>query len=330
MLNLSDAITEKHESYTDPADPSPVAHLPMAQFKTNTAAARALHNQSTTLHSEGEGLTQDAWTIIGIADGQTITTEGTLYFDLDVIKGILLDVNINHEEQLEQYGWNVVVSETKGRRNIRASIPFDSAEKMLLLCEAVTEKHEALGPESPLNLLDMATFKANHIAARNLQTQAAAKHKEAQGKTQDMEVIIGTSKGQKVSTEGTLYYIIGRVRNRLLDIHKNHEEQLEQWGFNIVITETIPNKPDKRVTIVIAKGSFITVANVKNGSKAKNIGVTALQWCASEVECTPENAHNLAPDEEATIEAGTGAYGTVTIMNLADNRAGRIRMTVKK
>ena len=330
MLDLSDSITEKHESYTGPADPSPVAHLPMAIFKTDTAAARGLHNDANTLHSEAEGHTQDALTKIGIAEGQTITTEGTLYFDLDIIKGILLDVHINHEEQVEQWGWDIVMGETRGRRTVRAEIPKGSPDKMLDLCEAVTKKHEALGPESPLTFPDMTVFKANHIAARNLHKQATDKHKEAQGKTQDMKVIIGISKGQKVNTEGTLYYIIGRVRSRLLDVHKNHEEQLEQWGFNIVITETMPNKPYKRVTIVIAKGGFIPVLNVKNGSKAKNIGVTNLQWCASEERCTVENANALAPDEEATMVTGTDTYGSITVVNLADNRTGRIRMTVKK
>jgi hypothetical protein len=330
MLDLSDSITTKHETYVDPANPSPVEHLDMATFKTDTAAARALHNGSKALHTEAEGHTQDAYTIIGIAEGQTITTEGTLYFDLDVIKKELLTKHINREEQLQKYDFNVVMGETRGRRTIRVDIPVDSPDGMLDLCEAVTARHEALGGGSPITLVDMAVFKANHIEARTQHNTGNNKHKEAEGKTQDMIRIIGTGKGQKVNTEGTLYYIIGLVRDTLLAKHKNHEEQLEQWGFNIVITETLPNKPDKRVTIVIAKGGFMPVQEVKNGSSAKNIGVTNLQWCASEDRCTVENANSLAPDEEATMVTGAGPYGTIAVVNISETRTGRIRMTVKK
>lgn len=330
MLDLSDSITEKHETYPGGDDPSPVAHLNMAKFKTDTAAARTLHNDAGTLHSEAEGHTQDAYTAIGMAEGQDITTEGTLYFDLDVIRKELLTKFINREEQMEQFGWNMVIGEARGRRTVRATIPIDSPDGMLDLCEAVTEKHEALAGASPITITDMAAFKANHIAARTEHDLNIKKHGIAEGKTQDMIRIIGTGKGQKISTEGTLYFIIGSVRDFLLALHKNHEEQLEQWGFNIVITETLPNRPDKRVTIIITKGGFIPVLNVKNGSKAKNIGVTNLQWCASEDRCTVENANALNPDEEATMVTGAGPYGTITVVNLSDNRTGRIRMTVKK
>jgi len=330
MLDLADSITTKHEAIIAGGEDSPVDHLDMATFKTDTAAARALQTESDTLHTEAEGHTLDAYTAIGIAEGQDITTEGTLYFDLDIIKGVLLDHFINHEEQAQQFGFNVVISETNGRRTVRATIPKNSADKMLKLCEAITAKHEELAGGSPIAIVDMVAFKANHIAARADHDLGKQKHGIAEGKTQDMIRIIGTGKGQKVSTEGTLYYIIGRVRNRLLDLHKNHEEQLEQWGFNIVITETTPNRPDKRVTIVIAKGGFMPVQEVKNGSTAKNIGVTNLQWCASEDRCTVENAHPLAPDEEAVMVTGAGEYGTISVVNLAENRTGRIRMTVKK
>jgi hypothetical protein len=330
MLDLSDSITTKHESYPGGDDPSPVDHLNMAKFKTDTAAARTLHNDAGTLHSQAESHTQHAYTIIGIDEGQTITTEGTLYFDLDIIKGVLLDTHINDEEAVEEYGWNIVIKETRGKRTVKAEIPFRSPDQMLDLCEAITKQHETLGGGSPIVIVDMATFKTRHIEARTEHNAGIAKHKTGQKLTQRAIRIIGTGKGQKINTEGTLYYIIGRVRSRLLDLHKNHEEELEEWGFNIVITETLLNKPYKRVTIIITKGGFIPVQNVKNGSKAKNIGVTDLQWCASEDRCTVENANPLAPDEEATMVTGAGEYGTIAVVNLADNRTGRIRMTVKK
>ncbi len=330
MLDLSDSITAKHEAIIAGGEDSPVDHLDMAGFKTNTAAARTLHDDAGTLHSEAEGDIQDAYTAIGMAEGQDITTEGTLYFDLDVIRKELLTKFINREEQMEKFGWNMVIGEARGRRTVRATIPIDSPDGMLDLCEAVTKKHEALAGASPVTITDMATFKANHLAARAAHNLGLEKHKEAEGKTQDAIRIIGTGKGQKVSTTGTLYFIIGSVRDFLLALHKNHEEQLEQWGFNIVITETLANRPDKRVTIIIAKGGFIPVQDVKNGSKAKNIGVTDLQWCASEDRCTVENANPLAPDEEATMVTGGGPYGTISVVNTATNRTGRIRMTVKK
>ena len=55
---------------------------------------------------------------MGFAEGQTIQTPGTLYYDADVIRGVLIGEHKNDEEALEDYGFNVLMGQTNGRTNI--------------------------------------------------------------------------------------------------------------------------------------------------------------------------------------------------------------------
>lgn len=324
MIKLSEDLVAKHESFGGSG--SPLDGENIADFKTDTASAKALLVSSREKHGTAEGDMLQAHTMIGIAPGQNIRTHNTLYFAVDVIRGILLSKLKDDEEQLTQYGFNVVFGRNKGKATVKVEIKPTRVDDFLVLCKAITKKFESFGGStSPLDVVDMAGFKtltnnaiAKHESARSL-------HHVAQGETMRAYMAIGIHKEQTSRTKGTLFYRLDVYRGLLLKKYKGDEEQLEQWGFTVVITEVIPHFAGKRVTVVIPKNGHFTVHDVINHSPINNIGVTDLEWCAGEAVCPPESTNVLNPTEEAEIVA---PLGSVTIKNRSLKKAGRVRMTI--
>lgn len=324
MIKLAEDLKAKHDTFGGTTDSS-LHHYDMGAFGTKTTNAKNKLTDARTNDNQAQGLTQNSYTLMGFAEGQTIETEGTLYFTLDAIRLTLIAHHDGEEEKLQQYGFNIVIGETRGRRTVRASIPTKKPDDFLTLCKEITKKHEALAAASPLHHMDMASFKTKTTDAFNFLAQARSKHGTAEGETQTAYRIIGMGKGQNLRSEGTLYNLIARMKNNLLASYKGNEELLEEWGFNVVITETTASRSSKRITIIIPKLGFITRTDIINHSTGKNIGVTDLEWCASPTLCTPENANVLNPDEEAEINT---LDGPVTIKNRSNKFSGRIRMSV--
>ena len=120
-------------------------------------------------------------------------------------------------------------------------------------------------------------------------------------------------------------FMMNGMKKTLLGIYKGEEESLEEWGFTVVITETMPHRNSKRVTVIIPKNQFTTIADVINHSEGKNIGVTDLEWCASHTVCAPEQANVLNPNEVAEINTPDGV---ITVKNRSNTFSGRIRLSV--
>jgi len=324
MITLSEAVTTKYESYG--GSTSPLDGEDMAGFKTRTEEAKALLVSADEKHASGESATMEAYTIMGFAEGQDIRTHNTLYYTMDVIRGILLAKLKDDEKQLEKYGFNVVLTKVNKKVSVRVELPINRFDKFLKLCGKITKKYESFGGStSPLDVVDMATFKTQTLAALAKLEQARDFHEVAEGETQRAYTKIGIYKGQTSRTKDTLYYQLDVFRGILLKKFKTDEEQLEQWGFTIVITETLLHRNSKRITVIIPKNQFVTVSNIVNHSEGKNIGVTDLEWCASHTVCTPENASVLNPDEVAEINTPDGV---VTIKNRSTVFSGRIRMSI--
>ena len=329
MIGLSEAITEQHESYSTPGttpvpgEESPLDRLDMNGFKTTTLCAKDTLKESRKLHSHGEGLTLKAYTIMGFAEGQTIQTPGTLYYDADVIRGILLGEHKEDEEAMEDYGFNVLMGQTNGRTDISTEIPVKRPIEFLDLCESIVEQHELLGAESPLRELDMAGFKEKTIQARSSLKNARKHHKKAQKLTLRALSLIGIAKGQTSRTKGTLYYTIDIIRGILLKKFKGSEEDLEEWGFTVVITESQPGKKTKRIEVIIPKGASVTIINVADRKNAKNIGKTILAYRDS----ASDEPIAIQPGEEILIQSPSGS---IIITNRSAEKTGRIKLDTTK
>ena len=150
-------------------------------------------------------------------------------------------------------------------------------------------------------------------------------HDDAEGETMRAWEKIGIYRDETIRTKGTLYFSLDIFRGILLKKFKLDEEQLQQWGFVVVITETMPHRNSKRVTVIIPKNQFTTIADVINHSDGKNIGVTDLEWCASHTVCAPEQANVLNPNEVAEINTPDGV---ITVKNRSNVFSGRIRLSI--
>ena len=128
------------------------------------------------------------------------------------------------------------------RKNVRVDVPIGSPEGMFTLAERIIEKHKELGGESPLKRFDMKAFetllaeaKADYLAGKKL-------HEQAEAKIEKAYALIGIADGQTSRTPGTMYKIMTLFRDELLLTHEGNEEQLSEWGFNVVVSESTPRR----------------------------------------------------------------------------------------
>jgi hypothetical protein len=97
---------------------SPLLNHPrinMADFEAKKNEALALRQEALELHNRAQSLMQQSRVLLGIDAGQSVNTEGTLYFTLDLIRGVLKGVHMGYEESLSEWGFNVVVKMAKAR-----------------------------------------------------------------------------------------------------------------------------------------------------------------------------------------------------------------------
>jgi hypothetical protein len=106
---LSDAVIVKHE--TDVAGTGSVLTQLgiMDDMKVKNTSIKEKRLQAAALHRQAEALNQQADIMLGIEQGQTSFTEGTLYNYLTQVRDLLLVLNKGKEEQLGYWGFNVVV-----------------------------------------------------------------------------------------------------------------------------------------------------------------------------------------------------------------------------
>jgi len=221
---------------------SPLQSFDMVQFNEKLTNAKAHLEESKHLHAEGEVNTQDAYALIGIFRGQTVKTKGTLYNMLVLIRNQLLVAHHDEEEQISQYGFNVVVS----RNRVRIDLQRRKPDAMLYLCERIYERHVKLGNESPLKALDMASFNIKCITAKEFLEHARKFHESGEANMQRAKKLLGIEKSQNSRTKGTIYYLLSLIRRQLLLTYHGNEEKLSTFGFNVVIRLSKKRKKKKQ------------------------------------------------------------------------------------
>lgn len=196
--------------------------------------------QSNLEHGTAEAEMLEANTSMGTAFGQNIDTPGTAYHLIGLTRNRLLFVHDGFEEELEKYGFNVVISNTGGNKTVSVDIPHTNSQKMEKLAANILARHAILaaGPGSPLTgQVDTALLSSQLATAKTKRTSSQLHHANAQALMQQADTALGIEQGQNIKTKGTVYYLIARVRDRLLFVHKGSEEELSTYGFNVVITE---------------------------------------------------------------------------------------------
>ena len=124
-----------------------------------------------------------------------------------------------------------------GRKTVRVDIPTRYPEKFTKLIADIWKKHEALGASSPLfnnSLIDMSKYEVNMTEALQAREQAEEHYVEAHVLMERSRHLMGIDKGQSINDEG-LYNYIDTIKRILLIKYPGIENELETWGFNVVV-----------------------------------------------------------------------------------------------
>jgi hypothetical protein len=111
LMALADLIIAKHV-LDGPA--SPLAGLDMVMFSSKNSTAKAQHNLGRQLNRDKEKANGERDHALGIAEGQTTKTEGTVKFYVTSARNVLLGHNRGKEYNLGDWGYDVQFSSGAG------------------------------------------------------------------------------------------------------------------------------------------------------------------------------------------------------------------------
>lgn len=124
------------------------------------------------------------------------------------------------------------------RRTVNVKIEIRKPEDFLALCEAVLEKHLALGAASPFaagDLVDMTDYQNRLTQARQKRNEALEYYAMAEAAMAQSRHLIGSHTGQYSTTPGTLLNSTLNIKKILLALNTINPEALSEWGFNVVV-----------------------------------------------------------------------------------------------
>jgi len=125
------------------------------------------------------------------------------------------------------------------RISVRVDVPTNPDDLNSLVGKIVAQD-TALNAEtpgsSPLNPKDVAALKAIQTAVQPDRDLIAKLQPQIDAAVQRSETALGLADGQGVRTDGTGLFLVTKIRDVLLAQYKGQEKQLEEFGYNVVIT----------------------------------------------------------------------------------------------
>ncbi len=349
-LELCDKIVAKDT--LDGAGSSLTGVIDMTAYAAKVSSAKTLRSEADSKDRTALRKYEDIETACGVRKGQNKDTENTILWYVRQIKKLLTVIHKGSEEALNEYGFDVIVTQTGARRNVKIELPKEP-QPVIELGEAIVAQHTLLGAGSPLTpaLVDMAAFTTLVTGARTLLTDWTTLRGQVQSKNNEALNIIGYAEGQTSSTDGTIYFDNGKIRNRLLQKFMGTEEALSEWGFDVVIserstgrkkgikpsitgtvTDTLGNKISGALVLVIepdifvatdAQGKYevpqLTPATYsllvhKSGYADKQVGgIVVTAGATTTANVVLASASTSATVSGQITQGGSGAPGTVTI-----------------
>ncbi|MBI4931585.1 MAG: hypothetical protein HY841_12520 [Bacteroidetes bacterium] len=135
------------------------------------------------------------------------------------------------------------------RRTVRIEVPINKPDAFSKLLNKILKQHETLGKDSPLEnnpKIDMKKFKESLTTADQKRAASEKLKGQSEDTMQEAKTIYGNGKGQDVETPGTLYNMEDEVKDILLHENKGNEEELSQWGYNVVVGSAKSPKPRQK------------------------------------------------------------------------------------
>lgn len=279
METLTDSSLARHAVLAAGPGSPLTGQVDMALLTSQHSVTVTKRTQSNLEQATAEAEMLEANTAMGAAPGQYIDTPGTVYNLVGLTRDRLLFALDGKEEELETWGFNAVISETAGQRTVSVEIPISMYQKMEKLVDAILARHVVLaaGPGSPLTgQVNTGLLASQKALAKNKRVSSQLHHGTAQALMLEANSALGTAAGQTILTPGTVYNLIGKVRDRLLFVHQRQEEQLSTYGFNVVITEgennaVPPTGTFKANPTAITAGQTSTLTRSISGSVSQTI-----------------------------------------------------------
>lgn len=129
------------------------------------------------------------------------------------------------------------------RKNVKVKIPISKPDVFLAQGEVLDKKNIELGEGSPLKPFNMVEYHDKLLEAIDYRAQAKALRAQSESLMQRANTIIGVADGQTSEIEGTLYYFMTMFRDQLLITYRGNEEELEVWGFDVVVSSNVSHPP---------------------------------------------------------------------------------------
>lgn len=287
-----------------------IGFVDMAAFDGKRLNAKTFQKTGNERREDAQALYNQCAFACGLAKGQNRRTRSTVLWYVLKVRDVLLLKYRGTEEQMETFGFAVVVSMSGGRRYVRVNIPVNNPEELLQLADDIIEEDASLGGGSPLvGNVDVAAFTALTASANTLLNDWQTADEDAQAEHNEALAVMGYAAGQNAQTVGTIYYDLIAVRDRLLMFYEGVEEEMSRWGFKVVISEVLTG--GKKGAVRVRKGKVepestqeidLAQANVLPQSQFTlgNTGDTDLQYYFAEApDALPnEFAVTVTPDQE--------------------------------
>lgn len=134
------------------------------------------------------------------------------------------------------------------KRITKLNLPRFKPEKYLELCTKVKNYNTTLGAASPFadgSIVDMAEFNNLLSRANDARQKALDLYAEAEARMYESRQLMGFAKGQTSQTNGTLNYMLCKIKNLLLVLENENPEALSVWGFDVTIKTAKPRGKKK-------------------------------------------------------------------------------------
>ena len=125
------------------------------------------------------------------------------------------------------------------KKDVRIDMKVGKPDAFVSGAKILHTKDTTLGDGSPLRTI-RGDFGDKLTQAEGLRARSKELRAESEAVMQQANAILGFDVGQTSETPGTLYYYMTLFRDQLLVSYRGNEEQLSTWGFDVVISGSVP------------------------------------------------------------------------------------------
>jgi len=129
------------------------------------------------------------------------------------------------------------------KRNIKITFGQGDRQRMIAVATKISNKNTELGEQSPLKSINMASFATIFDISSTKNTQMEDFQLRYEQTKAEADFALGIAKGQTMATPDTLLFYLGLIRDQLMVTYKGREELIEDWGFDVTVTESKGMKP---------------------------------------------------------------------------------------